>query len=78
MGFATTANTTYQQEEDFYYLQKGATKPEPLPGNKKDFNMIFLKNRPQMIAFAKENNISIHDAEDLKAIFAYYNKLARS
>ena len=76
MGIAAATEVKYRHDEKFYYLRKGARLPEVVPTNKKDFIMIFKKNRPELVIFAKENKISLRSGEELKVIFAYYNRLA--
>lgn len=76
MGFPGTKEEEIYQQESFYYLRLGSRIPDEVPSKKQDFIMIFRKNRPQMVDFAKENRTSLRSAEDLTAIFNYYNALA--
>ncbi len=76
MGLAAASEVEYRQNQEYYYLREGARHPEIMPTNKTDFIMIFRKNRPRIVNFAKENKTSLRSEEDMKAIFAFYNRLA--
>lgn len=76
MRIAAATEIEFSKDITYYYLKTGNRLPEVLPTNKKDFIMIFRKNRPQMVIYAKENHISLRVEEDLRSIFAYYNRLA--
>lgn len=75
MGLPATRYTEVTKEKEYYYIRENGRVPESVPRKRKDFIFIFRKFRPEMVIYAKEQRISLRDEEDLKSIFAYYNRL---
>jgi hypothetical protein len=76
MGVPGTGEEEYYQVEDHFYLKPGTTYPQEVPTKKDAFLDIFRKNKSKMMNYAREHKISLRSVEDLKEIFAYYNRLA--
>ncbi len=78
LGLEATKHVEYTKGHDYYYLKSNSNTPEPLPRKKRDFIMIFKKHRPELVVFAKEHKVSLHNEDDLREIFTYYNTLVKS